>query len=68
MTDVESDWARAQAVVDLEVARDEQERLAARYEIAKGTGSEFAGYVRLRGASRDVSAKQRRVDRLTTEG
>ena len=68
MVDVEFEWARAQAVVDLQVARDEKERLAGGYESAKGTGSEFASYVRLREASRNVAAKQRQLDRFVTEG
>ena len=54
--------ARESAVLRLDAALIEQERLSESYEAAIGTSSEFGAYVRLRGARDDVAARQAWLD------
>src|SRR4051794_5443283 len=49
--------ARIDAMRRLEVALLEQDRLGEQYRAAVGTSSEFGAYVRLRGASDEVAAR-----------
>jgi hypothetical protein len=50
--------AREAAVLRLDAALIEQERLSQGYDAAIGTSSEFGAYVRLRGARDEVEARQ----------
>jgi hypothetical protein len=60
--------ARTEAVQRLDAALLEQDRQGERYRPAIGTSSEFAAYVRLRGASDEVAARDAWLNSLDDEG
>jgi hypothetical protein len=60
----EQDSAWTAATEQVRAAGQAQVRLAARYDTAKGTHSEFAGYARLRRAVDRTADAQRRADFL----
>jgi hypothetical protein len=60
--------ARTEAVQRLDAALLEQDRQGERYRAAIGTSTEFGAYVRLRGASDEVAAREAWLNSLDDEG